>query len=52
VNSLFLKTHLKNFVKLNVPRVTGFPEFPNTPSVDLGKKNGVERWQREQGEGK
>jgi hypothetical protein len=24
------KTHLKNFVKLDVSRVTGFPEFPNT----------------------
>jgi hypothetical protein len=23
-------THLKNFVKLDVSRVTGFPEFPNT----------------------
>jgi hypothetical protein len=23
------KTYLKNFVKLNVSRVTGFPEFPN-----------------------
>jgi hypothetical protein len=25
-----LKTYLKNFVKLDVSRVTGFPEFPNT----------------------
>jgi hypothetical protein len=24
------KTHLKSFVKLNVSRVTSFPEFPNT----------------------
>jgi hypothetical protein len=24
------KTYFKNFVKLNVSRVTGFPEFPNT----------------------
>jgi hypothetical protein len=24
------KTYLKNFVKLNVSRVTGFPEFPNS----------------------
>jgi hypothetical protein len=24
------KTYLKNFIKLNVSRVTGFPEFPNT----------------------
>jgi hypothetical protein len=23
------KTHLKNFVKVNVSRVSGFPEFPN-----------------------
>jgi hypothetical protein len=23
------KTYLKNFVKLDVSRVTGFPEFPN-----------------------
>jgi hypothetical protein len=30
VNSLLLKTCLENFVKLNVSRVTGFPEFPNT----------------------
>jgi hypothetical protein len=26
----FLKTHFTNFVKLDVSRVTGFPEFPNT----------------------
>jgi hypothetical protein len=30
VSFLPLKTCLKNFVKLNVSRVTGFPEFPNT----------------------
>jgi hypothetical protein len=24
------KTYLKNFVKIDVSRVTGFPEFPNT----------------------
>jgi hypothetical protein len=29
-NALALKTHLKNFVKLDISRVTGFPEFPNT----------------------
>jgi hypothetical protein len=28
--SRFLKTHFTNFVKLDVSRVTGFPEFPNT----------------------
>jgi hypothetical protein len=28
--SRFLKTHFMNFVKLDVSRVTGFPEFPNT----------------------
>jgi hypothetical protein len=27
--SRFLKTHLTNFVKLDVSRVTGFPKFPN-----------------------
>jgi hypothetical protein len=26
----FLKTYFTNFVKLDVSRVTGFPEFPNT----------------------
>jgi hypothetical protein len=29
VNSLLLKTCFENFVKLNVSRLTGFPEFPN-----------------------
>jgi hypothetical protein len=29
-NALSLKTYLKNFVKLDVSRVTDFPEFPNT----------------------
>jgi hypothetical protein len=29
-NALPLKTYLKNFVKLDVSRVAGFPEFPNT----------------------
>jgi hypothetical protein len=29
-NSLFLKTHFTNFMNLDVSRVTGFPEFPNT----------------------
>jgi hypothetical protein len=27
---LFLKTHFTNFMNLDVSRVTGFPEFPNT----------------------
>jgi hypothetical protein len=31
VNFLPLKTYLKNFVKLDVSRVTGFPKFPNAP---------------------
>jgi hypothetical protein len=36
VSFLSLKTCLKNFVILNVSRVTGFPEFPNTsPSGKL-----------------
>jgi hypothetical protein len=30
VNSVFLKTHYMNFIYLDVSRVTGFPEFPNT----------------------
>jgi hypothetical protein len=34
--SRFLKTHFTNFVKLDVSRVTGFPEFPNTSP--LGKR--------------
>jgi hypothetical protein len=25
-----LKTYFTNFINLNVSRVTGFPEFPNT----------------------
>jgi hypothetical protein len=29
-SSRFLKTHFTNFVKLNVSRVTGFPEFLHT----------------------
>jgi hypothetical protein len=29
-SSRFLKTHFTNLVKLDVSRVTGFPEFPNT----------------------
>jgi hypothetical protein len=29
--ALPLKTYLKNFVKLDVSRVAGFPKFPNTP---------------------
>jgi hypothetical protein len=29
-NSLFLKTHFTNFMNLDVSRVTGFPEFPNS----------------------
>jgi hypothetical protein len=28
--SKFLKTYFTNFIKLDVSRVTGFPEFPNT----------------------
>jgi hypothetical protein len=48
VNSLLLKTYLKNFVKLNVPKVTGFPEFPNT--VDAGGVVGREE-QRSHGTG-
>jgi hypothetical protein len=28
--SRFLKTHFTNFIKLDVSRVTDFPEFPNT----------------------
>jgi hypothetical protein len=27
---MFLKTHYTNFINLDVLRVTGFPEFPNT----------------------
>jgi hypothetical protein len=27
---MFLKTHFTNFINLDVSRVTGFPEFPNT----------------------
>jgi hypothetical protein len=30
VSSMFLKTHHMNFINLDVSRVTGFPEFPNT----------------------
>jgi hypothetical protein len=30
VSSVFLKTHYTNFINLDVSRVTGFPEFPNT----------------------
>jgi hypothetical protein len=30
VNSVFLKSHYMNFIYLDVSRVTGFPEFPNT----------------------
>jgi hypothetical protein len=30
VNSVFLKTHYMNFIYLDVSRVTGFLEFPNT----------------------
>jgi hypothetical protein len=30
IGSTTLKTHFMNFVKLDVSRVTGFPEFPNT----------------------
>jgi hypothetical protein len=30
VNSVFLKTHYMNFIYLDVSRVTGFTEFPNT----------------------
>jgi hypothetical protein len=29
-SSRFLKTHFTNFIKLDVSRVTDFPEFPNT----------------------
>jgi hypothetical protein len=29
-SSMFLKTHFTNFINLDVSRVTGFPEFPNT----------------------
>jgi hypothetical protein len=32
--SRFLKTYFINFVKLDVSRVTGFPEFPNTSLAD------------------
>jgi hypothetical protein len=27
---IFLKTHFTNFINLDVSRVSGFPEFPNT----------------------
>jgi hypothetical protein len=30
VGSMFLKTHHTNFINLDVSRVIGFPEFPNT----------------------
>jgi hypothetical protein len=30
VSSLLLKTYITNFINLDVSRVTGFPEFPNT----------------------
>jgi hypothetical protein len=30
IESIILKNHFMNFVKLNVLRVTGFLEFPNT----------------------
>jgi hypothetical protein len=30
VSSMFLKTHFTNFINLDISRVTGFPEFPNT----------------------
>jgi hypothetical protein len=29
-SSMFLKTHFTNFINLDVSRVIGFPEFPNT----------------------
>jgi hypothetical protein len=40
VSFLFLKNILKNFVKLNVSRVTGFPEFPN-----IGLSSRVAEWE-------
>jgi hypothetical protein len=30
VSSMSLKTHYTNFISLDISRVTGFPEFPNT----------------------
>jgi hypothetical protein len=40
---LALETYLKNFVKLDVSRVTGFPEFPNSDK-DIPMKIQVIRW--------
>jgi hypothetical protein len=34
--SRFLKTHFTNFIKLDVSRVTDFPEFPNTSPSGSG----------------
>jgi hypothetical protein len=43
--SRFLKTHFTNFIKLDVSRVTDFPEFPNTPLGNLlYKYNGSRSW--------
>jgi hypothetical protein len=39
-NALSLKTYLKNFVKLDVSRVTNFPEFPNNWSGWGGPPSG------------
>jgi hypothetical protein len=35
-SSLFLKTHFTNFMNLDVSRVAGFPEFPNTNLASPG----------------
>jgi hypothetical protein len=35
-SSIFLKTYFTNFINLDISRVTGFPEFPNTSP--LGKR--------------
>jgi hypothetical protein len=34
VNLMFLKTHFTNFINLDVSRVTGFPEFPNSDPLN------------------
>jgi hypothetical protein len=37
-SSLLLKTYFTNFINLDVLRVTGFPEFPNTKAKVVLKK--------------